>query len=29
VMDEILARLSVWRTETVNRASEQEPDPQR
>ena len=28
VMDEILARLSVWRTEAVSVAPEQEPDPQ-
>ena len=27
-MDEILARLSVWRTETMDDASEREPDPQ-
>ncbi len=28
VMDEILARLSVWQTDTVNQPSEPEPDPQ-
>jgi CRP/FNR family transcriptional regulator, cyclic AMP receptor protein len=28
VMDEILARLSTWRTEAVNQPSEPEPDPQ-
>jgi hypothetical protein len=29
VMDEILARLSVWRTEGTNHTTEREPDPQR
>ena len=29
VMDEILARLSVWRTEAVILEAEEEPDPQR
>ena len=28
VMDEILARLSVWRTEGGSDSAEQEPDPQ-
>ena len=28
VMDEILARLSVWRTEALEHAAEKEPDPQ-
>jgi CRP-like cAMP-binding protein len=28
VMDEILARLSVWRTEALEQAAEKEPDPQ-
>ena len=28
-MDEILARLSVWRTEAMDYESERDPDPQR
>jgi len=28
VMDEILARLSVWRTEAVHDTADREPDPQ-
>ena len=28
-MDEILARLSVWRSEAIEHASEPDPDPQR
>jgi hypothetical protein len=28
VIDELLARLSAWRTEAVDDSSEREPDPQ-